>query len=150
MALARALAYEPQILFFDEPLSAIDARLRRILQKELKDIQRKTGKTFVYVTHSLEEAMVMSDRLAILRAGHLEQIGTPTAVYERPRNAFVAEFIGEVNLMEIAGTGERTACWKTRRHSHPVTLPEPVPDGEPAYPHGTAGIPASGRGRGRV
>lgn len=130
VALARALAYEPQILFFDEPLSAIDARLRRILQKELKDIQRETGKTFIYVTHSLEEAMVMSDRLAILRAGRLEQIGTPTAVYERPRNAFVAEFIGDVNLMEVVGTGEHSGRWETRRQRHALSLPEPLPAGE--------------------
>ncbi len=74
VALARALAYDPEILFFDEPLSAIDARLRKVLQKELKDIQRRSGKTFCYVTHSLEEAMVMSDRLAILRGGSIEQI----------------------------------------------------------------------------
>jgi spermidine/putrescine transport system ATP-binding protein len=103
VALARALAFNPDILFFDEPLSAIDARLRKILQKELKNIQRQTGKTFVYVTHSLEEAMLMSDRVAILNAGNVEQIGTPSQIYDTPRNSFVAEFMGEVNLFDVIG-----------------------------------------------
>ena len=77
VALARALAYDPEILFFDEPLSAIDYKLRKTLEKELKDIHRETGKTFVYITHSLEEAMVMSDRIGVMRAGKLVQVGTP-------------------------------------------------------------------------
>ncbi|HWA49141.1 MAG TPA: ABC transporter ATP-binding protein, partial [Dongiaceae bacterium] len=77
VALARALAYNPDILFFDEPLSAIDYKLRKTLEKELKDIHRETGKTFVYITHSLEEAMVMSDRIGVMRLGHLVQVGTP-------------------------------------------------------------------------
>ena len=77
VALARALAYDPQILFFDEPLSAIDYKLRKTLEKELKDIHRETKKTFVYITHSLEEAMVMSDRIGVMRAGKLVQVGTP-------------------------------------------------------------------------
>ena len=77
VALARALAYDPDILFFDEPLSAIDYKLRKTLEKELKDIHRETGKTFVYITHSLEEAMVMSDRIGVMRAGRLVQVGTP-------------------------------------------------------------------------
>lgn len=130
VALARALAYEPEILFFDEPLSAIDARLRKKLQKELKDIQRKSGKAFVYVTHSLEEAMVMSDRLAILRNGGIEQIGTPTRIYEQPRNAFVAEFIGEVNLLNVVGDGDMSGQWRTRLKKHSLALPEPVEVGE--------------------
>ena len=131
VALARALAYEPEILFFDEPLSAIDARLRKILQKELKDIQRKTGKAFVYVTHSLEEAMVMSDRLAILRDGGIEQIGSPNNIYEKPRNAFVAEFIGEVNLFNVVGDGGQSGHWLTRMKKHPVKLPRPIDSSEP-------------------
>jgi spermidine/putrescine transport system ATP-binding protein len=77
VALARALAYDPEILFFDEPLSAIDYKLRKTLEKELKDIHRETGKTFVYITHSLEEAMVMSDRIGVMQAGRLIQVGTP-------------------------------------------------------------------------
>ena len=75
VALARALAYEPDILFFDEPLSAIDYKLRKTLEKELKDIHRETGKTFIYITHSLEEAMVMSDRIGVMRSGKLVQVG---------------------------------------------------------------------------
>lgn len=130
VALARALAYDPEILFFDEPLSAIDARLRKILQKELKDLQRSTGKTFCYVTHSLEEAMVMSDRVAILRAGVIEQIGTPTEIYSTPRNAFVAEFMGEVNLLPVAGLGGRIGIWDTGRKSLSINLPEELPAGE--------------------
>ena len=111
VALARALAYDPEILFFDEPLSAIDYRLRKTLEKELKDIHRETAKTFVYVTHSLEEAMVMSDRIGIMRAGRLVQVGTPDEIYNRPINKFVSEFMGEVNVLEVFHTvGDRLAC----------------------------------------
>ncbi len=105
VALARALAFDPQILFFDEPLAALDFRLRKTLEKELKDIHRETGKTFVYITHSLEEAMVMSDRIGILKDGRLVQIGTPADIYNRPRNKFVAQFMGEVNIIEVAKAG---------------------------------------------
>ena len=130
VALARALAYDPEILFFDEPLSAIDARLRKVLQKALKDIQRRSGKTFCYVTHSLEEAMVMSDRLAILRGGAIEQIGTPGEIYANPRNAFVAEFMGEVNLLEVEGKGAEHADWVVKVFRQPIQLPAPLPVGE--------------------
>ena len=108
VALARALAFDPEILFFDEPLAALDFRLRKALEKELKDLHRETGKTFVYITHSLEEAMVMSDRIAIMRAGRIEQIGTPDEIYNAPTNRFVAEFMGEVNLFRVrVGTDGR-------------------------------------------
>ncbi|MGP1255553.1 MAG: ABC transporter ATP-binding protein [Kiloniellales bacterium] len=107
VALARALAFDPEILFFDEPLSAIDYRLRKALEKELKDIHRETGKTFVYITHSLEEAMVMSDRIAIMRGGRVVQVGTPDEIYNRPRNRFVSEFMGEVNVLEVARDGDK-------------------------------------------
>ena len=102
VALARALASDPEILFFDEPLSSIDYRLRKILEVEMKDLHRRTGKTFVYITHSLEEAMVMSDRIAIMKSGRIVQSGTPTDIYYRPTNRFVAEFMGEVNVFELA------------------------------------------------
>jgi spermidine/putrescine transport system ATP-binding protein len=125
VALARGLAYDPEIIFFDEPLSAIDARLRKMLQKELKDIQRNTGKTFCYVTHSLEEAMVMSDRLAILRGGVIEQIGTPAEIYSAPCNAFVAEFMGEVNLLDVTGTPGGGGEWHVKVYHAPIKLPEP-------------------------
>jgi spermidine/putrescine transport system ATP-binding protein len=100
VALARALAFDPEILFFDEPLSALDYRLRKTLEKELKVLHGRTGKTFVYITHSLEEAMVMSDRIAIMNSGKFVQI----AVYARPVSRFVAEFMGEVNLFDVEGT----------------------------------------------
>ena len=98
VALARALASDPEILFFDEPLSAIDYRLRKILEVEMKELHRRTGKTFIYITHNVEEAMVMSDRIAIMRDGRLVQIGTPTEIYHRPTSRFVAQFMGEVNI----------------------------------------------------
>lgn len=106
VALARALAFDPDIVFFDEPLSALDYRLRKTLEKELKDIHNRTGKTFVYITHSLEEAMVMSDRIAIMRDGEIEQLATAEEIYTRPVSRFVAEFMGEVNLFEFEGTGK--------------------------------------------
>lgn len=101
VALARALASDPEILFFDEPLSAIDYRLRKLLEVELKDLHRETGKTFMYITHSLEEAMVMSDRIGIMQQGRIIQIGTPHEIYTRPKNKFVSEFMGEVNVLEV-------------------------------------------------
>jgi len=102
VALARALAFDPEILFFDEPLSALDYRLRKALEKELKDLHARTGKTFVYITHSLEEAMVMSDRIAIMRDGRFEQIATADDIYSAPVSRFVAEFMGEVNLFDVS------------------------------------------------
>ncbi|HXV23000.1 MAG TPA: ABC transporter ATP-binding protein [Alphaproteobacteria bacterium] len=101
VALARAFAYDPQILFFDEPLSAIDYKLRKTLEKELKDIHRESGKTFVYITHSLEEAMVMSDRIGVMRSGRLVQVGSPHEIYTAPRDKFVSEFMGEVNVIDV-------------------------------------------------
>ncbi|MGF1593324.1 MAG: ABC transporter ATP-binding protein [Kiloniellaceae bacterium] len=110
IALARALAFDPEILFFDEPLSAIDYKLRKTLEKELKDIHKETGKTFMYITHSLEEAMVMSDRIGVMRAGKLVQIGTPEEIYTRPRDKFVSEFMGEVNLLKVKRNGADLHC----------------------------------------
>ena len=101
IALARALAFNPEILFFDEPLSALDFRLRKTLEKELKDIHRETGKTFVYITHSLEEAMVMSDRIGIMNVGRMVQIGSPNEIYNQPIDKFVAQFMGEVNTRDV-------------------------------------------------
>lgn len=106
VALARALAYDPQILFFDEPLSAIDYKLRKTLEKELKDIHRETKKTFVYITHSLEEAMVMSDRIGVMRAGKLVQVGTPQQIYSTPNTRFVSEFVGDVNVIPVSLGGD--------------------------------------------
>lgn len=95
VALARALAFDPEILFFDEPLSALDYRLRKTLEKELKDLHARTGKTFVYITHSLEEAMVMSDRIAIMKDGCIEQVAVADEIYGKPVSRFVAEFMGK-------------------------------------------------------
>lgn len=102
VALARAFAYDPDILLFDEPLSALDYKLKKVLEKELKDLHRSTGKTFIYITHSLEEAMVMSDRIAVMRAGRIVQVGTPEQIYANPADDFVAEFFGEVNKLRIS------------------------------------------------
>lgn len=101
VAIARAFAYDPDILLFDEPLSAIDAKLRKTLQKELKELHRRSGKTFIYITHSLEEAMFMSDRVGVLCKGELKQVGTPEEIYASPVSRFVAEFIGDTNIFPI-------------------------------------------------
>jgi putative spermidine/putrescine transport system ATP-binding protein len=106
VALARALVNHPQVLLLDEPLGALDLKLRQEMQIELKRIQRavsEVGITFVYVTHDQEEALTMSDRLAVFNEGRIEQIGTPEAVYERPDNAFVAGFVGASNVLTRAG-----------------------------------------------
>jgi spermidine/putrescine transport system ATP-binding protein len=99
VALARALVLNPAVLLLDEPLGALDAKLRRVLQVELKALQERVGITFVYVTHDQEEALTMSDRLAVMSEGRIEQIGAPRTVYEEPDNAFVADFLGVSNLM---------------------------------------------------
>jgi ABC-type Fe3+/spermidine/putrescine transport system ATPase subunit len=99
VALARALVNRPKLLLLDEPLSALDARLRREMQVELKSLQREVGIAFLFVTHDQEEAMALSDRIALLRAGELEQVDTPRAIYNRPRTAYAASFIGLTNLL---------------------------------------------------
>jgi spermidine/putrescine transport system ATP-binding protein len=98
VALARALVNEPAALLLDEPLGALDLKLRQVMQFELKRIQREIGITFVYVTHDQEEALTMSDRIAVMNAGRVEQIGTPIEIYYRPASVFVAGFIGQANL----------------------------------------------------
>jgi len=105
VALARALVNEPKVLLLDEPLGALDLKLRKELQVELLSLQRRLGITFVFVTHDQEEALVMSDRIAVMRAGRIEQMGEAEAIYERPRNRYVGQFLGEVNLVE--GRAER-------------------------------------------
>ncbi|MCT7374585.1 ABC transporter ATP-binding protein [Chelativorans salis] len=100
VALARALAPDPKLLLLDEPLGALDAKLRAQVQVELKDIQKRTGKTFFFVTHDQDEALTMSDRIVVMNAGRVEQDGTPEELYFRPQSRFVAEFIGETNLLE--------------------------------------------------
>ena len=105
VALARALILNPAVLLLDEPLGALDAKLRKALQIELKALQEEIGITFVYVTHDQEEALTMSDRLAVMSNGRVEQIGTPSDVYEEPTTAYVADFLGVSNLMDAEAEG---------------------------------------------
>ncbi len=100
VAMARAIVNKPQVHLLDEPLSALDYRLRQEMEIELKRIHRKLGITFVFVTHDQEEAISMSDRIAVMNQGRIEQIGTPTRIYEEPENMFVAKFVGEINIFE--------------------------------------------------
>ena len=118
VALARALVNRPRVLLLDEPLGALDLKLRKQMQLELKAIQHDIGITFVHVTHDQEEAMTMADQIAIMRAGQIEQLGTPTELYERPRTAFVAGFLGISNLLPGTVTGpERRAARRRHRRS---------------------------------
>ncbi len=110
VALARALVLKPQVLLLDEPLGALDARLRKDLQVELKALQAEIGVTFVFVTHDQEEALTMSDRIAVMNEGRVEQAGQPQAVYEDPQTLFVADFLGVSNLMPADATGQDGDC----------------------------------------
>ncbi len=101
VALARALVNRPAVLLLDEPLGALDLKLRKAMQLELKQLNREVGATFVYVTHDQEEALTMSDRIAVMNEGRILQLGTPEEIYERPRNRFVADFIGQTNFLEV-------------------------------------------------
>ncbi len=105
VALARALVLNPAVLLLDEPLGALDAKLRKALQIELKALQEEVGITFIYVTHDQEEALTMSDRLAVMSSGRIEQVGSPAEVYEDPSTAYVADFLGVSNLMSAYGDG---------------------------------------------
>ena len=100
VAIARALINKPKVLLLDEPLGALDLKLRKDMQVELKNIQEKTGITFIYVTHDQEEALSMSDTIVVMAEGKIQQIGTPTDIYNEPKNAFVADFIGESNILD--------------------------------------------------
>src|SRR5690349_22894631 len=99
VALARAFVFSPQVLLFDEPLSNLDAKLRADMRIELRELQHRLGVTSVYVTHDLEEALAMSDHIVVMRDGSIEQIGSPSDIYNLPRNAFVADFVGSANLV---------------------------------------------------
>ena len=100
VAIARALVNQPKVLLLDEPLAALDLKLRKDMQNELKNIQHQTGITFIYVTHDQEEALSMSDTVVVMAHGKIQQIGTPTDIYNEPKNAFVADFIGESNIID--------------------------------------------------
>ena len=112
VALARALAPGPKVLLLDEPLSALDLKLRQEMRVELKQLQQETGITFVFVTHDQEEALTMSDRIAVMSAGELQQIGAPTEIYEAPANRFVADFIGETNFLDVEVVATDGALWQ--------------------------------------
>ena len=124
VALARALVNRPNLLLLDEPLSALDANLRRQMQVELKSLQREVGIAFVFVTHDQEEAMVMSDRIALLRSGELEQVATPREIYSRPATAYVAQFIGHTNLLRADVRDGVARCgslsWRTSTTDGPT------------------------------
>jgi len=105
VAIARAVVMEPRVILFDEPLSNLDLKLRLQMRRELRDLQRRLGKTTIYVTHDQTEALALSDRIAVLSHGRIEQIGTPREIYERPASAFVADFIGTANLVKGAVIG---------------------------------------------
>ena len=106
VAIARALANEPKVLLLDEPLGALDLKLRKDMQVELKKIQQQTGITFIFVTHDQEEALSMSDTVVVMDGGQIQQIGTPTDIYNEPKNAFVADFIGESNILDGVMLGD--------------------------------------------
>ena len=151
VALARALVNRPRLLLLDEPLSALDANLRRQMQVELKSLQREVGIAFVFVTHDQEEAMVMSDRIALLRSGELEQVATPREIYNRPATAYVAQFIGHTNLLKAEVRGGVARCgslaWETS-----------LPDGPAQFSlrpehlrlSGKSGVPQAVRVSGRI
>ena len=153
VALARALVNYPSALLLDEPLGALDLKLRQVMQLELKRIQREVGITFVYVTHDQEEALTMSDRIAVMSNGNVEQIGTPTDIYHDPASVFVAGFIGQANLwaartvatsdgyvtVEALGTTIRAStehdlAYRRRRHPHGATRGDQGVDGDPRRP----------------
>jgi spermidine/putrescine transport system ATP-binding protein len=110
VAVARAIVNNPSVLLLDEPLGALDLKLRKEMQGELKQLQRRLGMTFIYVTHDQEEALTMSDRVAVMNGGKIEQIATPVEIYTRPRTRFVADFVGETNLLSGTVEGEGSAA----------------------------------------
>jgi spermidine/putrescine transport system ATP-binding protein len=135
VALARALVNRPRVLLLDEPLGALDLKLRKEMQLELKHLNRKLGITFLYVTHDQEEALTMSDRIALMRNGRIEQLDPPQAMYDRPASRYVADFIGETNL--LGGSAARrlgdSARLTIAGHEFDAPAASGVQDGEPAW-----------------
>ena len=123
VALARALAIHPQVLLLDEPLSALDAKIRVELRSEIRRIQRELGITTIYVTHDQEEALSLSDRIVVMSAGKVEQIGTPFEIYNYPKTAFTAAFIGQLNMLPITVDDPKTGLCSFQG--------QPIPTGEP-------------------
>ena len=131
VALARALVNKPRVLLLDEPLGALDLKLREQMQVELKELQRAVGITFVFVTHDQEEALTMSDRIAVFEVGRIAQVGTPTEIYEHPATPFVAGFVGVSNLLTegVAATVlGRAGIWSVRPEKIRVMLGSPAPE----------------------
>jgi putative spermidine/putrescine transport system ATP-binding protein len=126
VALARAIVNRPQVLLLDEPLGALDLKLRQEMQVELKRIQQEVGITFVYVTHDQEEALTMSDRVAVFNHGRIEQVGTPADVYERPASTFIAGFVGVSNIVERAGRRFTIRPKKVHLHHNGAAPPDGV------------------------
>ena len=125
VAIARSLVLEPSLLLFDEPLSNLDLKLRIQMRYELRDLQKRLGKTAVYVTHDQTEALALSDRIAVLSQGRIEQIGTPSEIYESPASAFVADFIGSSNLLKacVRGDGDDADTAMETEHGLVLTVP---------------------------
>lgn len=128
VALARALAPEPRVLLLDEPLSALDLKLRQAMRLELKQIQKDTGITFVFVTHDQEEALAMSDRIAVMSDGRVQQVGTPHDIYDAPVNRFVADFIGDTNFLSAQVTGVEDGHAQCRIDDQTMILADTVSD----------------------
>lgn len=128
VAIARALVNSPKVLLLDEPLGALDLKLRKQMQVELKHLQQQLGITFIYVTHDQEEALTMSDRIAVMNNGIIEQLGTPDEIYERPASRFVADFIGETNLFEgtVVEINDSHAFLDFSGHKIPVVQTKPL------------------------
>ena len=134
VALARALISQPQVLLLDEPLGALDLKLREQMQSELKALQRRLGITFLFITHDQHEALSMSDRIGVFNRGRLEQVGTPAQVYDRPATRFVAQFVGAANVLEGPVAQRLTGCGAAMLRPERITL----------------GAPAQARASGRV
>jgi spermidine/putrescine transport system ATP-binding protein len=132
VAVARAIVNSPAVLLLDEPLGALDLKLRKEMQVELKQLHRRLGMTFIYVTHDQEEALTMSDRIAVMNGGRIEQIDTPVEIYCRPRTRFVADFIGETNLLTgtVAAGGEAMTVGGQRL---PILKADNLPEGQEAH-----------------
>ncbi len=140
VALARALVNKPRVLLLDEPLGALDLKLREQMQVELKELQREVGITFVFVTHDQEEALTMSDRIAVFDAGAIAQIGSPTEIYEHPKTPFVAGFVGVSNLLEAGAAATilgREGTWSVRPEKIRVMLGEATTEGNERAATGT-------------
>jgi ABC-type Fe3+/spermidine/putrescine transport system ATPase subunit len=148
VALARSLVLAPDVLLLDEPLSALDPQLRKQVRAELKDLQRRSGVTFLFVTHDQEEALAMSDRIAVMNAGAIEQTGPPQAIYQRPRTKFVASFLGAMNWVD--GIGVRPECMRISKRfgEDPVEAIEARPPARALFyearPSGSACVPRRG------